>query len=109
MSGNIHDTDTVLLRKQIYQMKQDMRDTKRMYTEPYLISKYNALYTTSKTLFDLVRKESKSETFDDAFFTNTVDFMLKEIDRIQNEGLSQHNASKGVGTMLADKYFPKNA
>jgi hypothetical protein len=106
MSGNIHDTNTILLRQQVNDMIRDLQN-KAVLLDLFQIykNKYNYLYTTSKTLFEFILKNFTTESFDKEYFHKSLAFMLEQIELIQSNKVSQYTASSNVGYHFADKYM----
>jgi hypothetical protein len=100
MSGNINDTNTTIIRDQVYSMIKDLEN--KSVTIEQCESKYNCLYKTSKSLFDFVAKQS----YEKQDFYKNLEFLLNQIEMIQSKRLSQYTASSNVGYHLADKYLP---
>jgi len=113
MSGNINDTNIERVRKDVENMKSELRDMKSEYTLTNsdiseLEYKYRYLYKTSKTLFNFIlKKGSNPHEFDDEYFNRTIDFMLNQIHSIQQSTTSQYDASANVSYHLAKKYIPQ--
>lgn len=120
MSGNIHDTDVSTIKKQIdeliaeLQTLKDAQDPKHddehetisEWTET-LQRKYKQLYGTSSTLFKFIVTNYGSSNFNEKFFNQTIDMMLKKIASIQSSQITQEDASANVGTHLAHKFVPQ--
>jgi hypothetical protein len=101
MSGNINDTNTTVIREQVYSMIKDLEN--KSITVEECQTKYECLYKTSKSLFEIVAKQS----YNKHDFAKHLDFVLHQIELIQTKRLSQYNASSNVGYHFAEKYLPK--
>lgn len=76
--------------------------------EEYLQKKYNYLYKTSKTLFNMILKEVLSNNFDKEKFENKINTMLEYILKIQQKDITTDKASEHIGKIIAKEYIPKN-
>ena len=103
MSNNIHDTKVEQIKQQVYDLIEDCQKDNQEDLE----SKYNYLYSTSKTLFNFVIKESRKSTFNKSVFDKNLKEMLKHIVLIQKEEISQNTASENIGKLLAKQYIPQ--
>lgn len=107
MSNNIHDTKTDLIKKEVYDLLNDISKVEYL-SESYksnLEQKYKYLHTTSKTLFNFVLKQ-KNITFDKASFDKNLDMMLCSISLIQSSKVSQYDASAKISESLAHEFIP---
>ena len=123
MSGNINDTNIERVRKDVENMLNDIRgndirgndirgnDIRGNVSNVDVAEmeyKYRYLYKTSKTLFNFIlKKVNDSESFDDEYFRKTINFMLQQIQDIQQSSTSQYDASANVSYHLAKKYIPQ--
>jgi hypothetical protein len=112
MSGNIYDTNVTLIKTQISNLISDLNNyskTSRNISiyENSLQNKYNYLFTTSKTLFNMIFNAFKNNKFDQEYFNVIINKMLNHITQIQNKEISQYDASVNIGTDLAHKYIPQ--
>lgn len=112
MSGNIHDTDIHLIKKQVNELLTDIKNIKDKGEslddwESHLENKYKKLYTTSKTLFTYIIKNYTNNDFNSEFFNKTLNLMLSKIASIQKNNMSQNDASIHVGTHLAETFIPQ--
>lgn len=105
MSNNIHDTKVDKIKTQVYNLMNDINNGENN-TET-LEANYNYLFTTSKTLFNLVCKEAKNPNFNKQQFDKNLDQMLKHILKIQNDELTQNEASENIGKLLAKQFIPQ--
>lgn len=105
MSNNIHDTKVDKIKTQVYNLMSDVKNGEK--DTALLEDKYNYLYTTSKTLFNLVCKEAKKESFNKEQFDKNLDQMLKHILKIQQNELTQNEASENIGKLLAKQFIPQ--
>lgn len=105
MSGNINDTNVSLLRKQVYDLIGELNENTNNYkfmSIESLETKYDHLVKSSKTLFKFI----VSNTIDTKFYAN-LEMMLNKIEEIQQNKISQFNASGVIGTHLTKTYVPK--
>jgi len=102
MSNNIKDTDTSKVRSECDMMIKDIFT----FSEKELENKYEYLFKTSKGLFNYILKEHNSSTFNKVIFDKKLNTMLSMIENIQNNKISQHEASTKIGTSLAGEYIP---
>jgi len=110
MSNNIHDTNVDKIKSQVYSLLDDLQKSNLETTDldtKELEQKYNYLFNTSKTLFNLVLKESKNPNFNKASFDKNLSQMLNNIVKIQQNQITQHNASEHIGKLLAKQYIPQ--
>jgi hypothetical protein len=112
MSGNINDTNIKLIKTQTFNLISDLENYAKSSRnisiyENILKKKYNYLYNTSKTLFDLILNQYKNKQFDKVYFNTMINKMLNYIGEIQNNKISQYDASVKIGTDLAYKYIPQ--
>jgi len=114
MSGNIHDTKVDLIKTQTFNLISDLEHYSKSSRdisiyEKSLEKKYNHLFTTSKTLFNIIIKQykNKNENFDKQHFNLMINKMLEYVSKIQNNEISQYNASVEIGSDLAYKYIPQ--
>jgi Glu-tRNA(Gln) amidotransferase subunit E-like FAD-binding protein len=116
MSGNIHDTNTSLIRKDVDDLLEELQGLKqkKINLKNYLDSnsedlkkKYSNLYNTSNTLFKFIISQYDTDKFDRDQFNNTLSILLSNIENIQKSKKTQHDASVEVGSILANKYIPK--
>jgi ADP-heptose:LPS heptosyltransferase len=111
MSGNINDTNVLLIKNQVFDLIEDLEKYSKtsrnlnVYEEA-MKKKYNYLYNTSKTLFNLIFNQFKTNKLDKEYFNFMVNKMLNYITKIQNNEMSQYDASATIGTELAEKYVP---
>jgi hypothetical protein len=118
--NNIHLTKVNEIKKEIKDLIDELKQTnytyipKRHSNDPedstfiQLQNKYTFLSKTSKTLFLYIVRETNSQTFNKEAFDSKINELLRLITRIQNSEITQDDASKKVGVMLADEYIPKN-
>jgi hypothetical protein len=112
MSGNIYDTNVTLIRKQIGELKDELkgiyaRSEQVNDWEDSLKRKYKALARTSLTLMKYILSNYNTPKWDEAFFNKTVELMLSRVSNIQQSEISQEDASSNVGTHLAYRYIPQ--
>lgn len=104
MSNNINDTKVNKIREQVKNLLEDLNngDNKEL-----LEQKYEYLYSTSKTLFEFIIRETAKKNFNKSQFDTNLDFMLNHILKIQNKELSQNDASENVGKLVAKQFIPQ--
>ncbi len=95
-TGDVKDTDVDLVRQQIRGILIDRRNT----SAPLLKVKYAYTWLHFPSLFEEARLPQ-----DPPKFVDQLETMLTFILRIQNDSLSQRQASELVGTDLAEKYI----
>lgn len=105
MSNNIHDTKVDKIKKQVYDLIDDIKNGE--HNTEVLEEKYSYLYSTSKTLFNFVYKEVKKPNFNKQQFDRNLEQMLNHIVKIQNDELSQNKASENIGKLLAKQFIPQ--
>ena len=107
MSGNIYDTDIQKIKKQVYDLIDDLDNG----NDDKIVGKYEYLERTSKTLYDYITKGYlATETFNKTFFKNNLEMMLNGIQMIQRSNdkeKAQHEASIQIGEHLASQYIPQ--
>ncbi len=105
MSGNINDTNTDSIKRDIDNFIQDIKDN----TECDFKQKYKNLYNTSKTLYTMidvtVRKDISLGSFSLENFKTRIDKFLLLISQIQSGNVSQHDASVIVGKDVANEFI----
>ena len=112
MSGNINDTDVIILQKEVDSLLHDLDELTNQNEsivdwETTLENRYKKLSKTSETLFKFITKNYTKAQFDIESFRHTLSLMLKKITSIQKGESSQHEASINVGNHLADKFIPQ--
>lgn len=105
MSNNIHDTKVDKIKKQVYDLIIDIKGGEN--NSETLESKYSYLFSTSKTLFNFVCKEVKKSNFNQQQFDKNLENMLNHILKIQNDELTQNQASENIGKLLAKQFIPQ--
>lgn len=117
MSGNINDTNILLVKQDVDNLLQELFELKqkKINLKNYLDvnlenlkKKYINLHNTSNTLFKFIISQYDSDRFDKDQFNHTLSILLSNIENIQKSKKSQHDASIEIGSMLANKYIPKN-
>jgi hypothetical protein len=103
-TGNIKDTQVELIKSQVNNFISDIQNN---VIGVNFQEKYNILYKTSKSLFDLIIKDASKTNFNRALFDEKLDKMLYYIEKIQQSGVTQDLASQKVGEMLASEYIPQ--
>jgi hypothetical protein len=110
MSGNIHDTNVSLIQSQVQSLLKDidnLQDNDKAIDFEYEFKKkYKHLSNTSSTLFKYILTNYNTPNFNMSFFQKTLDLMLHNVSKIQDNKTSQHNASTQVGQILAKEYIP---
>jgi hypothetical protein len=104
MSNNINDTKVNKIKTQVYGLLNDIQNGNHI---EQLEEKYNYLYSTSKTLFTFVSKETIKPSFNKQQFDKNLDQMLNHILKIQKDELSQNEASGNIGKLLAKQFIPQ--
>lgn len=106
MTSNIHDTKIHKIKSEVNNLIKELsHDT--VISAYYLQQKYNYLYTTSKSLFDLILKECMAGDFNKDDFDKKLNKMLLLIFKVQSNELTQNQASENIGTILAKEYIPQ--
>jgi hypothetical protein len=102
MSGNIHDTNINIIKKEVYDLIYDLENNND------IIGKYNYLTSTSKTLYEYIIKNYNKQLNES--FINNLEMMLNGIEKIQksrNTEKEQHDQSVLIGEKLASQYIPQ--
>jgi hypothetical protein len=102
MSGNIHDTNINIIKKEVYDLIYDLENNND------IIGKYNYLTSTSKTLYEYIIKNYNKQINES--FINNLEMMLNGIEKIQksrNTEKEQHDQSVLIGEKLASQYIPQ--
>lgn len=107
---NIDDTNVEKIIKETREMIVEISTTVATAekNEEYLQKKYNYLYRTSKTLFNMILKEVLSNNFNKEKFENKINTMLEYIIKIQQKDITTDKASEYIGKIIAKEYIPKN-
>lgn len=105
MSENINDTDVVIIKKEVQNMVNDIKNNNK--DKEVLQEKYKMLFKTSKTLFNRIYTDASMSNFNKDQFYLRLDKMLELIYNIQNSNISQNTASEEIGTILAKEYIPQ--
>jgi hypothetical protein len=112
MSGNINDTDVYKIRHLVNEFIQDLDNTIKNgddisnYEDVYK-EKYQYIIKTSENLYKMIYNQYQLSNFNKEFFLRNLDIMLKSIEKIQSHQISQYDASKDIGEMLATHYIPQ--
>jgi hypothetical protein len=119
MSGNINDTNVDKLKSEINSLINDLDniinlnssdlDKKKSieYYESNYQNKYKHLFTTSKTLWNYIFTQYKTNSFNKQVFQKNLDMMLSAILKIQQSKISQYEASTVIGEEIASQYIPQ--
>ncbi len=112
MSGNINDTNVALIKKQVHEIQNEIKELSQNGEcisdwEDALKRKYKALSKTSATLFKYILTNYNTPSFNEQFFNQTLELMLTKISSIQKSEMTQEDASVNVGVHLAKKYVPQ--
>lgn len=102
MSGNIHDTNINIIKKEVYDLIYDLENNND------IVGKYNYLTSTSKTLYEYIIKNYNKQLNES--FINNLEMMLNGIEKIQksrNTEKEQHDQSVLIGEKLASQYIPQ--
>lgn len=105
MSNNIHDTKVDKIKSQVLDLITDIKNGEK--NQDTLETKYNYLYSTSKTLFSFVYKEVQKPNFNKQQFDRNLEHMLNHIVKIQKQELTQNEASENIGKLLAKQFIPQ--
>ena len=112
MSGNIHDTNVTKIRVLINDFINELEETIEKgddiveYEDTYK-EKYSYIIKTSENLYKMIYDQYKISVFDKKFFLKNIETMLQAIERIQQAKVTQYDASKQIGEMLACHYIPQ--
>lgn len=111
MSGNIHDTNTTLIKQEIDNLMKDIDNLEPTENpkdwESTFRNKYTHLSNNSNTLFLYILSNYKKPSFNLTFFNKTIELMLSKISNIQNSNVTQYDASADVGSHLASTFIPQ--
>ena len=99
MSGNINDTDTVLLLKEVDLMRNDISKNGKKHID-YYICKYKYLAEFPSTMFPIY--DGLLNKRDDL---NRFRAMLGSVSKIQNKHVSLEDETVRMGEILAEKYI----
>lgn len=105
MSNNIHDTKVDKIKNEVSNIINDITNGEKDIEK--LETKYNYLYSTSKTLFNFICKQVKKPEFNKEQFNTNLEQMLNHILKIQREEISQNDASENIGKLLAKQFIPQ--
>lgn len=103
-TGNIKDTNITIVKAEASSLLNDIQNNVK---DVNFEEKYNVLFTTSKSLFNMIIKDAVKSDFDKKAFYDKLDKMLYYIKKIQDSNITQHNASEKIGEMLASEYIPQ--
>jgi hypothetical protein len=111
MSGNIHDTNTIVIRQEITDLMKDI-DNLDVNENPKdwestFRKKYQHLSNNSNTLFLYILSNYKKPSFNLSFFNKTIELMLTNISKIQKSNVTQYDASATIGSHLASTFIPQ--
>jgi hypothetical protein len=112
MSGNIHDTNVSKMRVLINDFINELEETIEKgddiveYEDIYK-EKYSYIIKTSENLYKMIYDQYKMSFFDKKFFLKNIETMLQAIEKIQQAKVTQYDASKQIGEMLANHYIPQ--
>jgi Asp-tRNA(Asn)/Glu-tRNA(Gln) amidotransferase B subunit len=120
MNSTIHNTNVEEIKKEISELIKELQQNqyiqvKKQHHEDkddpmftYLKKKYSNISTTSKSLFMLILSETNKPNFHKESFDKKINEILLLISRIQKSEITQDDASKQVGEMLANEFIPSN-
>jgi len=104
--------DSQSLRQQVKELVDELKSSGYLYNrkgtdETYLAysKKFNLVYSSSKTLFDLITSTVNGKVFDE---TRRIEKALELIESIQCKTDTQESASEKFGKVLANDYIPEN-
>jgi hypothetical protein len=104
MSGNIYDTDIRKIKKEVYDLINDLDNGNDIE------EKYEYLKSTSKTLYEYITKGYLTTGINKTLLKNNLEMMLNGIQRIQRSNdkeKTQHETSVEIGETLASQYIPQ--
>lgn len=104
MSGNIYDTDIRKIKKEVYDLINDLDNGNDIG------GKYEYLEKTSKTLYEYITKGYLTTGINKTLLKNNLEMMLNGIQRIQksdDKEKTQHETSIEIGEKLASQYIPQ--
>lgn len=119
MSGNINDTHVDKLKSEINSLINNLDNiinsnistlekTKSIENcESNYQKTYKYLFTTSKTLWNYIFTQYKTNTFNKQLFQKNLDMMFSAILKIQQSKISQYEASTVIGEEIASQYIPQ--
>ncbi len=108
MSGNVNDTNTTLIKKQVETFIFDIKYYTAGNDIPpvdFFKKKFKYLHDTSKSLFKYIY-ENHQDVLKETFASD-INKMLDLILQIQNGNISQYDASAKVGEFIGKKYIPQ--
>ena len=109
-SPNIHETDTEAILDGTNKLLEFLQKNKKVVSasdQVVLKEKFNEYFKSCPSVFDMAIKHYNSPNFDKTQFMQIISNMLTYIKKIQMKELTQNEASEKIGTILANKYFPK--
>lgn len=110
MSGNINDTDVKKIRTLVNDFIKELDEIseRNEYIDvDFYKEKYNYIFQTSNSLFKIICDQYISSKFDKNFFFKNLEIMLNAIENIQQNKITQYDASSNIGEMLASHYIPQ--
>lgn len=100
------NTDVVKIKQQVQLLILDLRNDSNL-DRTLLQNQYSYLHITSKTLFDFIIKNHNLVNQNPEQFNLNLNKMLSCITDIQNNILTQDDASKDIGNLLANQFIPQ--
>ena len=107
MSGNINDTDVKRIRDTVMDMIKELDSCENQDDIDIIGDRYTYIKDVSSSLHTMIIEQYKHRTFDKTVFTRNLNTMLSTIERIQQARISQYDASRDVGEMLASQFIPQ--
>lgn len=69
--------------------------------------KYKFLISTSESLYKMIYDQYRLKKFDKTIFMKNLNMMLSALEDIQRMKISQYDASRNVGEVLASQFIPQ--
>lgn len=112
MSGNIQKVKTHIIKENIDELIVELdnilnRQENILDYEYTLKRKYKYLEKNFPSLFNLIIKEYNLTSFNKQRLQTILNTMLKQVEKIQQSQVTQHDASVLVGDHLAQTFIPQ--
>lgn len=112
MSKNIYDTKTHIVRENVNELIKELDNIlerqENISDHDYMLKKkFRYLQKNFPSLFNLIVKEYNLPNFNKSRLEIILDTMLKQIEKIQQSQMTQHDASVLVGEHLAQTFIPQ--
>lgn len=92
--------DAAKIVEEVLQMRTDIQNNE-VYTREQYSHRFKFLHENAPTLFDMVLK-------DETTYLTVLQNMIRTLEKIRKNSLSQHDADVEIGKELAEKYIYPN-